>query len=186
LAGIVLLLLLIFVAVMNKSPVEDRSSNAEALNPTTKFQDRAAPAQAAESPKRLRKRSTAHNQPPAFSVARNAAATRVWAYDGGLLRLEAAGRMRRFYYAERSPGSFAELGAMVFEGVREGPTVSGRAFSFSADCAPIAYQVKGSVSPDETAVKLRGRKPLRDGACKIVDYSDDELNFTLASLPGRT
>ncbi len=41
------------------------------------------------------------------------------------------------------------------------------------------FQVKGSINADETAIVLRGKRPLYDGGCKVAGYSDEELDFTL-------
>jgi hypothetical protein len=166
--------------VIGQARMEDRISSPEAPKRIVKFQERAPTEQTSgQGAKILVARPMVQIQKPALSILRNAATSRLWNNDGSLARLEAIGRTRRFYYTEPDQGSPAKPGTIVFEGVREGPTFSGRAFSFSADCAPLAYPVKGSVNRDETAVKLRGRKPLRDGACKIVGYGDQELNFVM-------
>lgn len=112
-------------------------------------------------------------------VAPNSVQVRVslWNHNGSVLRLQAVGRSRRFYYVEPGAGLPAKSGDMVFEGVREGLTYSGRSFHFSEKCTPIAYHVKGSVSPDETTVKMRGRRPRSDAQCHIVSYVDEELVF---------
>jgi hypothetical protein len=108
-------------------------------------------------------------------------ARNLWNHDGSILRLEAVGRARRFYYVEPYRGVTAKSGDIAFEGVREGPTYSGRAFQFTENCPPLGYRVKGSVSADEATLKIAGRKPRRDAQCNIVSYSDDELVFHLAS-----
>src|SRR5258706_4631594 len=53
----------------------------------------------------------------------------LWHFRGSLVRLEAIGRVRRFYYVNPQ-GSPAKTGDMAFEGVRSGSIFSGRAFLF--------------------------------------------------------
>jgi len=111
-----------------------------------------------------------------FSRARRGG---IWNHDGSIVRLEAVGRARRFLYVEVRGGLPAKGGDIAFEGIREGPTYSGRAFQFAENCAPLAYLVKGSVSSDESTVKMVGRKPQRDSQCSIVSYVNEELVFSL-------
>ena len=103
----------------------------------------------------------------------------MWTYEGSIVRLEAIGRARRFFYVQVHGGLPAKNGDMAFEGVREGPTYSGRAFQFAENCAPLAYIVKGCVSADESTVKLEGIKPRRDSKCHVVGYANEELVFSL-------
>jgi hypothetical protein len=103
------------------------------------------------------------------------AGSNLWSYNGSVLQRESAGRIRRFYYAGNREGSAAKSGELLFEGVREGPVISGQAFAFSENCPPLAYQVKGSVNADETIVKLRGKQPRRDDRCNASGLFDAEL-----------
>ena len=103
----------------------------------------------------------------------------MWIHEGSIVRLEAIGRARRFFYVDVHGAFPAKNGDMAFEGVREGPTYSGRAFQFTANCEPLAYIVKGSVSTDESTVKLEGRKPRRDPQCHVLSYANEELVFSL-------
>jgi hypothetical protein len=103
----------------------------------------------------------------------------MWTHEGSIVRLEAIGRARRFFYVEVHGAFPAKNGDMAFEGVREGPTYSGQAFQFTANCEPLAYIVKGSVSTNESIVKLEGRKPRRDSQCHVVSYANEELVFSL-------
>ena len=114
------------------------------------------------------------------AIAPNGITDTLWNHDGSTVRLEAIGRARRFYIAGLRRGSAAKAGDPVFEGVREGPAFSGVAFLYSEKCPHLAYQVRGSVSPDETTIKLRGSRPSYDVQCKIVGYTADELEFRLA------
>jgi hypothetical protein len=104
-----------------------------------------------------------------------------WTHDGSIVRLEAVGRARRFLYVEVNGPRLARSGDIAFEGVREGPTFSGRAFQFAENCEPLAYLVKGRVSADESTVKMEGRRPYRDAQCNIVSYANEALVFNLTS-----
>ena len=92
------------------------------------------------------------------------------------MRLESVGRTRRFHFVDAGPGRNADV---VFDGVREGPTFSGLAYLATGDCPLTEFHVKGSINADETAIFLRGKRPLYDGGCKVAGYSDEELDFTL-------
>jgi hypothetical protein len=114
-----------------------------------------------------------------WKVLSKASQGSMWNHDGSIVGLDAVGRTRRFFYVEVRGGFPAKSGDIAFEGVREGPTFSGRAFQFTEKCAPLAYLVKGSMSADEFAVKMEGRKPQRDSQCRIVGYVNEELVFSL-------
>jgi hypothetical protein len=103
----------------------------------------------------------------------------IWNHNCSIVRVEAIGRSRRFFYVEVRGGFPAKSGDMVFDGVREGPTYSGRAFQFSEKCAPLAYLVKGAISADESIVKMEGIKPQRDSQCRVVGYVNEALVFSL-------
>ena len=123
-------------------------------------------------------RTTANASPSAIEKVRS-----IWRYDGALLRLQAMGRIRRFYYVRTVYGSPAKDGAIAFEGVREGQTFSGRAFVFAPACAPLPYSVRGSISADETAIKLQGSRPVPDAQCNVKSYNESELVFVSAATP---
>ncbi len=107
-------------------------------------------------------------------------AVKLWTYGGATVELQAVGRARRFYYL---PGQGLPLDkrGVIFDGIREGPLFSGRAFASSEKCQPVPYMVKGSLSPDESSIALSGKKPRLDGKCNITGYTDNELIFSLAS-----
>jgi hypothetical protein len=99
-----------------------------------------------------------------------------WNQGGSVLRLEAIGRIRRFYYVDPK-GSAAKTGDMAFQGVREGLLFSGRAFLFSQRCAPVAYHVKGTLSPDGRIIKLQGKRPAIAAKCGAANFDGAELIF---------
>ena len=175
--------LLVIVGVISNLELYDGSTSAETPNPTRKiFEERVPLADLpGTSSRTLLARPRAKTEQRAWTVISKAGQGPIslWNHDGSIVRLEAVGRARRFYYVEPRAGLSARSGDIAFEGVREGPAYSGRAFQFSENCAPLAYQAKGSVSPDESYVKMGGYKPRRDGQCNIVSYVDEELVFSL-------
>jgi hypothetical protein len=162
--------------------VDDGSARVEIANRTGKIEERAPIGELTSEHSRTRlARPTARTELAAWAVSSAQGAGKLWNHDGSILRLEAVGRGRRLYYVEPHGSVTAKSGDIAFEGVREGPTYSGRAFQFTENCPPLAYRVKGSVSAGEVTLKIAGRKPRRDAQCNIVSYSDDELVFRLAS-----
>jgi hypothetical protein len=178
------LLLLALVKANSSLSADGGSARVEVANPTSnKIEDRAPIGELTDKRSRTRlAHPTARTGMGTWAVSSNAgqAAMDLWNHDGSILRLESVGRARRLYYVEPHGGATAKSGDIAFEGVREGPAYSGRAFQFTENCPPLAYRVKGSVSADEATLKIAGRKPRRDAQCHIIGYSDDELVFRLA------
>jgi hypothetical protein len=104
----------------------------------------------------------------------------LWKYNGSILLLEESGNLRRFRYVEPRPGLRAKSSDVAFDGFSDGLTYLGRAFLFSANCGAIAYPVAGTISPNETTIRMRGRRPRRNPLCAVVGYTDEELVFSMA------
>lgn len=153
----------------------NRTANAEPAAP--KIQDRLT---AEERPARNTGRRTAAPQPSAAGK-KQASDGGLWTWSGSALRLDIIGRARRFTFVGLRRGLLAKDGDVAFDGVREGSMLSGLAFLYTENCAPIPYPVKGAVAPDESTVVLRGKKPRRNAACTEIGATDEELVFTLAS-----
>ena len=151
--------------------VQDRAPGAESLEVRSVTQ----PPQAVRAPSAaLPAIETANTEPqPSPNPGRS-----LWSYKGSVLQLERAGRSRRFSYADNREGSTVKSGELLFEGVREGPVISGQALAHSQNCPPMAYPVKGSVNAEETIIRLRGKQPRRDEQCNVVGYFDAELVFS--------
>jgi hypothetical protein len=177
-----LLVVLLLSAVGNlKSDGGSTSAETQAL--TNKKIEEKAPAGESrnQSSRILPARPTPKAELGDMTVLSKAGQVGMWTHEGSVVRLEAIGRARRFYYVEVHGAFPAKTGDIAFEGVREGPTYSGRAFQFADNCTPLAYLVKGSVSGDESTVRMQGRKPHRNAQCDIVGYADDELVFSVTS-----
>jgi hypothetical protein len=153
-----------------------RNTESAPAGGTEKMQERApATGLPSLSPKPASRRRTAASGSP------NAVSGTFWNNDGSIFKLEASGRVRRFYFANPGPGVAAKAGSLAFEGVREGQSFSGQVFLFNENCAPLGYTVRGSASADEATVRLHGKKPRRDAQCAVSGYDDSELVFTLAN-----
>jgi hypothetical protein len=158
------------------SPV--RNTESAPVGGTEKIQERAPAGLPSLSAKPASRRRTAASGLP------NAVAITFWNNDGSIFKLEASGRVRRFYFTNPGPVVAAKAGDLAFEGVREGQSFSGQVFLFNENCAPLGYTVKGSASADEATIRLHGKKPRRDAQCAVSGYGESELVFTLAnSLP---
>jgi hypothetical protein len=176
-----LLVLLISTVGDLKSDVAGTSTKSPALT-NRKLEDR-APAGDLQNPslRNLPARAMLKTGLGNGTVLSKASQGSMWDHGGSIVRLEAIGRARRFYFVQVYGAFPAKNGDLAFEGVREGPTYSGRAFQFADNCAPLAFLVKGSVSADESTVKMQGRKPQRSAQCDIVSYVNEELVFSLTS-----
>jgi hypothetical protein len=111
-------------------------------------------------------------------VAGQANAANVWRHNGSVLRLEADGPVRKFYYMTPSPGLPASAGALLFEGTKSGNTYSGTAYVFSTKCGSVGYPVTGTVSEDQRSIAMTGDAPQRDANCKTKGTRSDTLVFT--------
>lgn len=165
-------------------PVQARGANP--VSQTGKIEDRAPAAGAYIASEKRASRAKAKRGRILAGLSKNAVSGTLWNHDGSTVRLEATGRGRRLYYVSLAPGAPAKAGDEAFEGVREGPVFSGLAFSFSENCPPDSYPVRGSVSADESVIKMHGKRPRRDAQCSVSGYGDDELTFTLANSATKT
>ncbi len=154
----------------------NRTANAEPSTP--KIQDRLT---AEESPARSKGRRIATAPTPSPAGKKQASDGGLWTWGGSALRLDMTGRARRFTFVGLRRGLLAKDGDPAFDGVREGSMLSGLAYLYTENCAPIPYPVKGAVAPDKSTVIFRGKKPRRDAACAVTGATDEELVFTLAS-----
>jgi hypothetical protein len=182
--GCCLLLMAAFNSTGNhKLDLDDTQDETPALS-ETKIEDRApvdeAPARKGGATSRRPTHGNEKHAPPATLTSPQLASD-TWNYDGSTLRLEGIGRTKRLYYVAPRNGVPAKGGDIAFEVVREGPRISGLAYQFAENCPPFPYLVRGNVSADEASLKMTGRKPQRDGQCKIVGYSESELVIRLAS-----
>jgi hypothetical protein len=105
-----------------------------------------------------------------------------WNHNGSVMRLSADGPNRRVYYDSPRQGMLNEgvrSGTLLFEGTRNGDTYYGTAFIFNRNCGRVAYQVSGTVAPDDRSVTLYGEAPQMNSSCRITGYRNDRLVFVL-------
>lgn len=104
----------------------------------------------------------------------------LWLHNGSLMRLEAEGAARRFYY-ERPRAGIAQQGAargtLLFEGRKDGDRYAGQAFIFNRRCGRFAYAVSGTVENGQKRVVMFGKAPRPGPDCAIEGYRDDTLVF---------
>jgi hypothetical protein len=113
----------------------------------------------------------------------------LWESEGSSLKLVTGENNKRAFVFEvpraahlaagASPGSYA------FSGTGRSNRYEGQAYAYSAGCGPIAYDVRGTMSPDERQVTLTGRMPLRDSKCKIMSTSEVTTKYMLKDAKDR-
>ena len=101
-----------------------------------------------------------------------------WDHNGSVVTLHADGAKRQFNYLTPRAGLPVTSGTLLFSGQKNGDSYFGTAYVFSSKCGAIGYSVSGPVAPDQRSVTMSGRKPRRNGSCRVVGYEDDILVFT--------
>lgn len=109
-----------------------------------------------------------------------------WEHNGSIVNLQDRGNGRWFYYHTPRNGLAVQIGTLLFEGRKDGNTYTGTAYIFSPTCGKSGYRVKGSVSPNQTTIRLHGKAPRRDSNCKVIGYRNDELVFAYRSREAPT
>ncbi len=112
-----------------------------------------------------------------------AAADSCWNHNGSVMRLQASGNQRWFYYENPRPAMRNEgvtPGTLLFNGRKNGNSYSGTARLFSRHCpgAPLEYQVNGPVRPDQLQVTVYGTRPVMNRCQPTGQYKTDTLVFT--------
>lgn len=96
--------------------------------------------------------------------------------------LVANGHSREFYY-ERPRSGMREVGVqpdtLLFFGVAVGAQYEGTAYIFSRKCGALPYHVAGPILDNYRRVVMYGQAPRVDGACRVVGYQNDVLEFNL-------
>lgn len=108
-----------------------------------------------------------------------------WMHNGSIMRLDANGKTRRFFYDVPRPGMRnvgVTPGTLLFEGMRDGNTYAGTAYIFAKGCKPAPYAVSGEVSDGDRKITMTGQAPRLAADCSINGTREDTLVFT-ANLP---
>jgi TPR repeat protein len=109
-----------------------------------------------------------------------------WKHSNSIMRLEATGLGRKFFFykpsdAELQAGAKAE--SLRFDGHISGNGYTGTAFLYSDKCGRSAFQVLGQIENNESRVILSGKSPQVDGDCREIGRSDQKLVFDLLNTP---
>jgi len=106
-----------------------------------------------------------------------------WDHNGSLMRLQASGNERWFYYeiprqVLRDAG--VQRGTLLFNGQKDGNWYSGIARRFSKFCPgnPLEYFVEGPVRSDQLKVTVRGTREVHKKCVATGNMAVDELVFT--------
>jgi len=106
-----------------------------------------------------------------------------WNHNGSVMRLQASGNNRWFYYENprqvlRNAG--VRRGTLLFNGRKSGNWYSGTARRFSKFCpgTPLEYQVEGPVRGDQLKVTVRGSREVYKECNPTGRFANDVLVFT--------
>lgn len=113
----------------------------------------------------------------------HAQAASCWNHNGSVMRLEASGNQRWFYYQNpkqvlRNAG--VRPGTLFFNGRKNGNFYSGTARRFSRFCPgqPLTYYVEGPVASNQLRVTLRGQYEVNRRCQPTGRVKNDRLVFT--------
>jgi hypothetical protein len=103
-----------------------------------------------------------------------------WAHNRSIMYMTEDGTRRQIYYDDPRPG-LKEVGVtqgtLLFDGVVDGATLSGTAFVFAKECAPLTFAVTGKLTRDGKRITLNGKAPRIGTHCKIAGNKQAELVF---------
>lgn len=116
------------------------------------------------------------------SLATPAAADSCWWHNGSLMRLQASGNNRWFYYEQPRPGLAVGRGTLLFNGRKQGNWYSGTARVFSKYCpgSPQPYHVEGPVAQNQLRVTVKGDREIHKRCRPTGRWTSDTLVFTYA------
>ncbi|MBL4733202.1 MAG: hypothetical protein JKY82_11515 [Rhizobiaceae bacterium] len=106
-----------------------------------------------------------------------------WDHNGSVMRLQAQGNQRWFYYEEPRQvlrNSGVRRGTLLFNGRKDGDWYVGTARRFSKYCPgdPQEYSVEGPVRRDQLQVTVRGRREVHRQCTPTGNWTNDTLVFT--------
>ena len=103
-----------------------------------------------------------------------------WKNDQSIMRLEATGIRRKFYFYTPSDDQLkagAKVGSLRFDGKISESGYAGTAFLYSEKCGRLAFRVSGEIEESDGRVILSGRAPRVDSDCQEVGTTDQKLVF---------
>lgn len=102
-----------------------------------------------------------------------------WEHNRSVMRLAIDAANIRFTYELPRSGLAAlgiQRGTLLLEGSNVGGvTYVGKAYTFSRQCGPAAYEVTGEAKADGARLEVMGRRPLRNGRCEVTGHADETL-----------
>jgi hypothetical protein len=108
-----------------------------------------------------------------LAMISTASADSCWTHNGSLMRLEASGINRTFYYEVPRPGIWARgaaSGTELFTGTTTGQFYVGTARVFTP-YGEREYQVSGPVAPNQRQVRLYGQTGVTTLDTLVFNYS---------------
>ena len=106
----------------------------------------------------------------------------LWTYNDSVMYLVVRGQEREFRYQEPRP-ALKPFGVtpdtLAFRGVSRNGEYVGTAFTFSRECGPLSFPVRGPILDNGQRVLLAGRLPQVDAQCQNIGFRDHELEFRL-------
>jgi hypothetical protein len=109
-----------------------------------------------------------------------------WKSDGSIMRLEATGIKRKFFFYKPSDvelNAGAKTGSLRFDGQISGKGYTGTAFLYSDKCGRSAFRVSGEIENSDSRVILSGRPPHLDNDCRKIGRTDQTLIFDFMDAP---
>jgi hypothetical protein len=103
-----------------------------------------------------------------------------WAHNRSIMYMTEDGTRRQIYYDDPRPGLKevgVKQGTLLFDGVVDGTTLSGTAFVFAKECAPLSFAVTGKLTLDGKRITLNGKAPRIGTHCRIAGNKQEELIF---------
>jgi hypothetical protein len=103
-----------------------------------------------------------------------------WAHNRSIMHMTENGTRRQIYYDDPRPGLQevgVKQGTLLFDGVADGITLSGTAFVFARECAPLSFAVTGKLTHDGKRITLNGKASRIGTQCRVAGDKREELIF---------
>ena len=108
-----------------------------------------------------------------------------WNHNGSVVNWVSTGAKQKIVYESPRAGLLdagVKQGTLLFEGQRNGQSISGTAYQFYRTCKAHGFEVSGTASEDRKTITLKGKAPLLDMNCNVTGTRDDILIFTASQI----